>query len=72
MYIIQVYIDDRLLCLGGIAGHIQKIRVDAWLFFDIIRQQIVFRLEMMIEASVRDAGFFANVLDGELFIPLFL
>ena len=72
MHIIQVHLDDRGLGLCGISGHVQKIGIDAGLFLDIVGQKIILSLEMVIETSVRYAGLFADILDGELLISLLL
>ena len=46
----------------------QQIRVDRRLFLNIVRQQIIFCLEMMIKTSIGDTGFFADILDRQLLI----
>ncbi len=72
MYIIQVYIDDGLLRFLGILRHVQKIGIDVGLLFYVVREKIVLGLKMVIKAPVRDAGFFADILDGELLVAFFL
>ena len=72
MYIVQVDIDDGIFRLFGAVGQLQKIRVDAGLFLDIIGQKIILGLKMMIETSVGDAGFFADVFDRKRLIAFLL
>ena len=66
--IIEINQNNRFFCFFGAGWKLQTVRIDRGLFFYIIRKQIVFCLEMMIEAPVGYTCFFADVFDGECIV----
>ena len=57
--LLSYYIEEQ----PSIFRRIQKIRIDAWLFFNIIRKKIILRLKVVIKASIRNTGFLTDILD---------